>query len=153
MLPKMLLHARNLTRDAKLLWAVLMSYAWQDEQCFPGYERLCHDLGASDNMVRKYMRELEAAGLLRQERRGQGRTNLYYLTDLRTARIEVQEPQFLRTSKTEVPDPQFRVRPEPQKAPATKTQRTKTQHGKKQGQIFRTAAEEIAEERRRLGLS
>jgi DNA-binding transcriptional MocR family regulator len=90
-LPKLVLYARNLSRDAKLLYAVLLGYAWQEKRCFPGYQRLCDDLDASENMVRKCMRELEAAHLLSQRRRGQGRTNIYILHDLRTAKIAVQE--------------------------------------------------------------
>lgn len=93
-LPKLILYATNLTRDAKLLYAILLGYAWQERKCFPGYARLCSDMGASENMVRKYMRELEASGLLTQKRRGLGKTNIYTLKDLRTSKIEVQEPQF-----------------------------------------------------------
>ena len=92
LLPKLVLYARNLSRDAKLLYAVLLGYAWQEGRCFPGYTRLCDDLDASENMVRKYMRELEAVHLLSQRRRGLGRTNIYTLHDLRTSKIEVQEP-------------------------------------------------------------
>jgi len=91
-LPKLVLYARNLSRDAKLLYAVLLGYAWQERRCFPGYSRLCDDMQASENAVRKYMRELEATDLLRQKRRGLGKTNIYTLLDLRTAKTEVQEP-------------------------------------------------------------
>jgi len=114
-LPKQILWARNISRDAKMLYAVLLGYAWQEDQCYPGYPRLCADMGASENMVRKYMRELEAVGLLRQKRRGQGRTNLYTLPDIRTAKIEVQEPQQSRPAKTEVQEPHFSAAPEPAK--------------------------------------
>lgn len=113
-LPKLILYARNISRDAKLLYAVLLGYAWQAQRCFPGYQRLCHDMGASENAVRKYMRELEAVGLLHQRRRGQGRTNIYILTDLRTAKIEVQEPQEIRTAKSEVQEPAKTAGLEPQ---------------------------------------
>lgn len=114
-LPKQILWAKNLSRDAKMLYAVLLGYAWQEGHCYPGYPRLCDDMGASENMVRKYMRELEAVGLLRQKRRGQGRTNLYTLPDIRTAKIEVQEPHQSRPSNTEVQEPQFSAAPEPAK--------------------------------------
>jgi len=114
-LPRQVLLAKNLSRDAKLLYAVILHYAWQEGRCFPGYGRLCADMGASENMVRKYMRELEALGLLRQKRRGQGLTNLYTLPDLRTSKIEVQEPHESRTSKTEVQEPQQSEVPEPAK--------------------------------------
>jgi hypothetical protein len=100
-LPKLVLYARNLSRDAKLLYAVLLGYAWQEHRCWPGYTRLCHDLDASENMVRKYMRELEAVHLLSQHRRGLGKSNMYTLHDLRTAKIEVQDPH-----KNAVQEPQ-----------------------------------------------
>jgi hypothetical protein len=90
-LPKAVLYAHNLSRDAKLLYAVLLGYAWQEQRCFPGYQRLCADLEASENAVRTWMRELEAAHLLSQRRRGQGRTNLYLFHELSTATIEVQD--------------------------------------------------------------
>ncbi len=121
-LPKQILYARNLSRDAKLLYAVLLGYAWQEGRCFPGYRRLCEDMGASENMVRKYMRELEAVDLLRQKRRGLGKTNIYTLRDLRTAKIEVQEPQEWgdqpRTAKSEVLEPQKSTAPEQRKTAA-----------------------------------
>jgi hypothetical protein len=46
-LPKLVLYARNISRDAKLLYAVLLGYAWQEQRCFPGYQRLCDDLDES----------------------------------------------------------------------------------------------------------
>lgn len=108
-LPKLVLYARNLSRDAKLLYAVLLGYAWQERRCFPGYSRLCDDMQASENAVRKYMRELEATDLLRQKRRGLGKTNIYTLLDLRTAKTEVQEPHTsevrARTANFAVQDP------------------------------------------------
>ncbi len=126
-LPKQILWARNLSRDAKMLYAVLLGYAWQEERCFPGYGRLCADMGASDNFVRKCMRELQDARLLRQQRRGLGLTNLYTLTDLRRADLrvdpahlksrtspgEVQEANNPRTSSREVLDPAWREVPDP----------------------------------------
>ncbi len=90
-LPKLVLYAQHLSRDAKLLYAVLLGYAWQEQRCFPGYQRLCADLDASENAVRTWMRELEDSHLISQRRRGQGRTNIYIFHDLRTAHLEVQD--------------------------------------------------------------
>lgn len=108
-LPKQVLKARNLTRDAKLLYAVLLSYAWEQGSCFPGYGRLCQDMGATEKVVRKYMQELEAAGLVAQKRRGLGLTNVYRLPDLRNAKLD-----FPERSKTPV---QERYGPEQSKTP------------------------------------
>ena len=81
LLPRTLLHAPGLSRDAKLLYAVLLSYAWQQGRCFPGYARLQADLGCGINQVTKYLRELEGAGLVTRRRRGLGKTTLYTLHD------------------------------------------------------------------------
>ena len=102
-LPKQILWARNLSRDAKILYAVLLGYAWEQDSCFPGYGRLCADMGASENMVRKYMRELEAVELLSQRRRGLGKTNMYLLHDIRTSKIEVQEPAQIAALQPQEP--------------------------------------------------
>jgi Helix-turn-helix domain len=81
LLPRTLLHAPGLSRDAKLLYAVLLSYAWQAGRCFPGSERLQADLQCSVNSVTKWLQELERAGLVTRRRRGQGKTTLYTLHD------------------------------------------------------------------------
>src|SRR5215210_6409554 len=112
-LPKLILYAKNLSRDAKLLYALLLGYAWQEQRCFPGYRRLCQEMQASENMVRKYMRELETVRLLSQKRRGLGKTNIYTLNDLRTAKIAVLDPH-----ETAVLEPQQSAAPEAPKSAA-----------------------------------
>jgi hypothetical protein len=81
MLPRTVLLAKGLSRDAKLLYAVLLAYAWQAGSCFPGADRLQEDLGCSINSVTKYLHELRLVGLLTIQRRGQGKTNVYTLHD------------------------------------------------------------------------
>jgi Helix-turn-helix domain len=81
LLPRTLLHAPGLSRDAKLLYAVLLSYAWQRGSCFPGYARLQADLGCGINQVTQYLRELEDAQLVTRRRRGLGKTTIYTLHD------------------------------------------------------------------------
>ena len=62
-----------------MTFAMLLSYAWQNDYCFPGQERLAKDLGLSDRSVRTHLKSLEAIGLLAIQRRGQGKTNIYEL--------------------------------------------------------------------------
>src|SRR5262245_32227947 len=62
-LPRAVLRARGLSRDAKLLYALLRDYARQDGQCFPGTARLRADLGCGHNQLARALGELEAAGL------------------------------------------------------------------------------------------
>lgn len=131
-LPKRVLFAGNLSYAAKLLYAVMLGYAWQEGSCFPGYLRLCRDMAASENMVRKYMRELQAIHLISQRRRGQGKTNIYILNKLRTANLEVQENENSRTSDIEVQEPHQGEVLKPQILRSNNKQYNNTQNENKQ---------------------
>ncbi len=61
---------------------MLLAYAWQAGNCFPGAERLKEDLQCGINQITRYLQELERAGLITVRRRGQGKTNVYTLHDL-----------------------------------------------------------------------
>ena len=80
--PNFILTNKELSVGAKLSYAMLLKYAWQDDYCFPGQERLGADMGAGERSVRTYLKELEDAGFLQVTQRGLGKTNLYtlYLT-------------------------------------------------------------------------
>ncbi len=77
--PNFLLKSKKLSSGDKMTFAMLLSYAWQNDYCFPGQDRLAEDLGLSDRSVRTHLKALEAEGLLDIKRRGQGRTNIYEL--------------------------------------------------------------------------
>jgi biotin operon repressor len=77
--PNFLLKSKNLTAGDKMTFAMLLSYAWQNDYCFPGQVRLGLDLGIHETNVRKHLKSLQANGLLTIKRRGQGKTNIYEL--------------------------------------------------------------------------
>src|SRR3989454_7778065 len=77
--PNFLLKSKNLSAGDKMTFAMLLSYAWQNDYCFPGQVRLGQDLGMHETNVRKHLKSLEANGLLTIRRRGQGKTNVYEL--------------------------------------------------------------------------
>jgi biotin operon repressor len=77
--PNFLLKSVRLSAGDKLAFAMLLSYAWQNDFCFPGQRRLGEDMGLHETNVRKHLKALEAAGLLTIVRRGQGKTNIYEL--------------------------------------------------------------------------
>ena len=66
-----------ISANAKTVYSLLLSYAWHNNFCFPGQERLAEDMGMSRSRVTEFVTELEKAGLISVQRRGQGRTNLY----------------------------------------------------------------------------
>src|SRR5438876_7800831 len=77
--PNFLLRSRKLSAGDKMTFAMLLSYAWQNDYCFPGQLRLAADLGLHETNVRKHLKSLQAIGLLTIIRRGQGKTNVYQL--------------------------------------------------------------------------
>ena len=69
----------------KIYYAMLLKYAREKDECFPGQQKLAEDIGASERSVRSYQKELEEAGFLRVVHRGLGKTSLYQI-DLRVER-------------------------------------------------------------------
>jgi hypothetical protein len=106
LLPRAVLHQADLSRDARLLYAVLRSYSWQEGRCFPSHQRLKADLGCGINQVSIYLRELEDAGLVTRRRRGLGHSTVYTLHDPTSAeptQARVDDPaQTHRISESEV---------------------------------------------------
>ena len=72
-LPNLILRNPDLSTNAKTTYALLLSYAWHNNLCFPGQERLAE----------RSIAELEQCGLIEIERRGQGKTNFYTVNVVR----------------------------------------------------------------------
>ena len=77
--PNFILTKPDISVGAKLTYAMLLKYAWQNDACFPGQVKLAQDMGAGERSVRRYLEELEEASLLEIEQRGLGKTNYYRL--------------------------------------------------------------------------
>lgn len=77
--PNHVLKSEKLSPGAKLAYAMLLSYAWQNDYCFPGQERLAKDMGSGLRSVVRFIQELEKNNFVVIKRRGQGRPNLYEL--------------------------------------------------------------------------
>lgn len=77
--PNVILKSAELSVGAKLAYAMLLSYAWQKDSCFPGQEALAEDMGAGRRSVVRYIEELERQGFLSIKRQGLGKVNIYTL--------------------------------------------------------------------------
>jgi len=75
--PNFILEDPTLSIGAKVIYAMFLRYAWHNEQCFPGQKTLGEAIGMCRTSVTQYVNELDKAGLITVQRRGQGRTNLY----------------------------------------------------------------------------
>jgi hypothetical protein len=75
--PNFILRDPNVSIGAKTVYSLLLSYAWHNDLCFPGQARLANETGMGIASVNRFIKELEACGLIEITRRGQGRTNFY----------------------------------------------------------------------------
>src|SRR5437588_3912302 len=73
--PNHVLVSSQLSPGAKLTYAMLLKYAWQNDFCFPGQERLANEMGVTDRSVRTYLQELQAQKFVTIKQRGLGKPN------------------------------------------------------------------------------
>jgi len=95
--PNFILKNPEISLGARLTYAMFLSYAWHNESCFPGQDRLAEDMGMSRSRVTEFVGELEHAGLISIQRRGQGKTNLYIIHfPVKSAQAPVDKPSRSR---------------------------------------------------------
>jgi hypothetical protein len=75
--PNFILKDAKISPGAKVAYAMFLSYAWHNDSCFPGQDRLADDMGLTRPRVTQLIGELEKAKLITITRRGQGKTNIY----------------------------------------------------------------------------
>jgi hypothetical protein len=76
-IPNFILRDPSVSIGAKTVYSLLLSYAWHNDLCFPGQDRLAKDVGMGIASVNRFIKELEACSLIEIARRGQGKTNFY----------------------------------------------------------------------------
>ena len=80
--PRVVLRDGILSARAVRLYALLLSYAWQESACFPGQNTLAEDMGCDRQTVIRTLQELRQRHLVSWERRGLGLTCLYHIKAL-----------------------------------------------------------------------
>lgn len=79
LVPNAILKHKELSSTAKLIYSMMLYYAREKNNCYPGQIKLGADIGASKPTIIKGIKELEKVGYLKTIRRGQGKTNIYHL--------------------------------------------------------------------------
>lgn len=77
--PNHILESKKLSPGSKLAYAKLLKYAWQNDFCFPGQNKLALDMGVARGTANIYIKELEKKEFIQVKRQGQGRPNIYTL--------------------------------------------------------------------------
>ena len=78
--PRCILKHMKLSVGAKATYGLLLSYAWEENFCYPAQATLAKDLSVSISQVRRYLKELQQEGYIKAKQRGLTLTNIYYLT-------------------------------------------------------------------------
>lgn len=81
-IPNRILRNNQISLGSRMCYGMLLSYAWQDDFCFPAQIRLADDLGIGERTVRQYLNELRDAGLITWRQRGLNRPNVYRILKL-----------------------------------------------------------------------
>jgi DeoR/GlpR family transcriptional regulator of sugar metabolism len=81
-LPKLVLLAKGLSRNAKALYALLLNYARENMECYPAQKTLAKELGVSVDTIRDDLNELKEFGLIVVKQSGLNRPNIYQIIEL-----------------------------------------------------------------------
>lgn len=76
-LPHEVIRDTRISRDARLLYAVLQMYWWQGGECWETHATLAADLGCGVRQLQRYLDELIEGGLITERRRGHGQQKAY----------------------------------------------------------------------------
>lgn len=78
-LPHAIVRRADISRDARLLVAVLQMYGWKDGDCTASHATLAADMGCGLKSLRGYLDELIAAGIITEREAGVRRQKVYTL--------------------------------------------------------------------------
>ena len=82
--PYLVLKDIRLSVGARLAYAILLMYAWQEGSCFPGQQRMATDMGLSSRHLRRALAELRDVGYISWRKLMPGGTNTYTLHDVKS---------------------------------------------------------------------
>ncbi len=80
--PNVVLRDPFLSGNEKTLYALLLSYAWQDDECFPGQDTLAANMGLTVRSISSLLHRLRDVKLIGWKRQGLGKVNVYYIRKL-----------------------------------------------------------------------
>lgn len=98
--PNYILRNPSISVQARFLYQVLLSYAWDKKEAFPGQVVLCETMGCSDDSIRRYLNELKEHKLIDWKQRGLGKTNLYTVLDWNPHGFGIPNPHGCGTNNT-----------------------------------------------------
>lgn len=121
-LPKVVLFAKGLSRNAKALYALLLNYARENMECYPSQKTLAEKLHVSIDTIRSDLTELKEFGLITITQSGLNRPNVYKIIELE----KVSKLDF-EVVKTRIPEAENLPHPVDEKKPVQEAQESQIQ--------------------------
>jgi len=87
-LPYLVMKDKVLTLGARMTYAFLLMYAWQEGSCFAGQEQMATEMGISRAQLQRYLYELRDTHYIRIERIDKRYNNTYILLDTKPAKLK-----------------------------------------------------------------
>ena len=94
--PYLLMRDRNLSIGARLTYAFLLMYAWQEGSCFTKQASIAETMGVSSRQLQRYLYELREANYIRITRQDKRFNNTYILLDKKPTKLR-KRPEYRRS--------------------------------------------------------
>ena len=82
--PYVVLRDTKLSAGARLTYAILLMYGWQEGSAFPSQVTMAKDLACSVRQLRRYLLELKGRGYIEITRKDKRFGNTYIIKDVKT---------------------------------------------------------------------
>lgn len=107
-IPNWLLQRKEISSNAKLVYARFMQYAGENGCVFPSLDSISKECGISTRTIWSAVKELESFNLVVCKRRGQGKSNVYYFLRHAWMVFKVDDSQYLHgcSANSAIPDSQ-----------------------------------------------
>jgi AraC-like DNA-binding protein len=92
--PYLVMKDKALSLGARMTYAFLLMYAWQEGSCFPGQVKLAEEMGLSERQLRRYLYELSENAYIRIERADKRFNNTYILLDKKPSKLKAKKVRF-----------------------------------------------------------
>lgn len=90
-LPYLVMKDKALTLGARMTYAFLLMYAWQEGSCFAGQEQMAAEMGISRAQLQRYLYELRDTHYIRIERVDKRYNNTYVLLDTKPGKLKAMK--------------------------------------------------------------
>ena len=87
-LPYRVMRDKKLSIGARLTYAFLLMYAWQEGSTFAGQEKMAVDMGISRASVQRCLYELREADYIQIERKDKRYNNTYTILDKKPTKLK-----------------------------------------------------------------